>query len=216
MESESICLFEQRMAMVRVLERYGITDSRVLQAMSEVKRHLFIPREFRKACDPYGDHPCHIGSGQTISQPFIVAYMIERMELSPSQRVLEIGTGSGYAAAVLCSMGMDVSSIEILPELAAHARRELAGTSVRLRTGDGNMGWPEMSPFDRVIVSCSPEEIPHNLTEQLNNGGKMILPLGSYMQRLVIVEKEKGNISLKNDLPVRFVPMVSDRQPSRI
>jgi protein-L-isoaspartate(D-aspartate) O-methyltransferase len=208
-EQRNCCFLEQRKAMVRQLVNYGITDNRVLDAMGIVKRHMFIPEEYREDSDPYGDHPCSIGRGQTISQPFIVAYMIEKMEPLAGERILEIGTGSGYEAAVLSLMGMDVFTVEIVPELSAHAKRELAGTAVQILTGNGYLGWPEKAPFDRVLVSCSPEKIPLTLTEQMKAGGRMILPLGKNIQRLVILEKRNGNLSLKNDLPVRFVPMVS-------
>ena len=201
----------KRKNMVDLLEQLGIRDNRVLKAMETVERHLFIPDGYRIGSDPYGNHPCSIGHGQTISQPFIVAYMIEKMKLVIGEKILEIGTGSGYEAAVLDEMGVDVFTIEIVPELACHARGVL-GNRVHIREGDGFSGWPEMSPFDSVIVSCAPEDIPQSLIEQLKEGGRMILPIGKFSQCLVILEKTAGRILIKEDLPVRFVPMVQGRK----
>jgi len=201
-----------RVRMVRQLERYGIRDKKVLAAMTTLPRHLFIPEKYRDTYDPYGDHPGPIGSGQTISQPYIVAYMTERLNLKPGEKVLEIGTGSGYQAAVLAALGSEVYSIEIVPELAAHARKVLSDQdieNVHLLTGDGYKGWPEYSPFDAIIVTCGPEKIPRALVEQLKEGGRMILPLGArFHQRLVICRKKGGEVVVEEDLPVRFVPMV--------
>lgn len=199
-----------RKRMIQQLKEYGIEDKKVLAAMNKVPRHNFIPVEYR--IDPYGDHPGPIGYGQTISQPYIVAYMTERLALAPGEKILEIGTGSGYQAAVLAELGARVYSIEIIPELAEHARRVLSQEGfedVQVLTGDGYKGWPEHAPFDAVIVTCAPTEIPVALVEQLKNGGRMILPLGgrSY-QRLVICRKRGGEVVVEEDLPVRFVPMV--------
>ena len=183
--------------MVRQLERHGIRDKKVLAAMKIVPRHLFIPEKYRDTYDAYGDHPGPIGYGQTISQPYIVAYMTERLDLKPGEKVLEIGTGSGYQAAVLAALGAKVYSIEIVPELAAHARKVLSDQdieNVHLLTGDGYKGWPENSPFDAIIVTCGPEKIPRALVEQLKEGGRMILPLGArFHQRLVICRKKGGS-----------------------
>ncbi len=198
--------------MVRQLERHGIRDKKVLAAMETVPRHLFIPEKYRDTYDPYGDHPGPIGYGQTISQPYIVAYMTERLDLKPGEKVLEIGTGSGYQAAVLAALGAEVYSIEIVSGLAEHARTVLADQSiekVHLLTGDGYKGWPEHAPFDAIIVTCGPEKIPRALVEQLKEGGRMILPLGARShQRLVICRKKDGEVVVEEDLPVRFVPMV--------
>jgi protein-L-isoaspartate(D-aspartate) O-methyltransferase len=203
---------ESRDRMVRQLEEYGISDERVLAAMRAVPRHLFIPEKYRDTFAAYGDHPGPIGYGQTISQPYIVAYMTEQLDLKPGEKVLEIGTGSGYQAAVLASLGAEVYSIEIIPELADHARKVLADQgvdNVHILTGDGYKGWPEYSPFDAIIVTCGPERIPRLLVEQLKEEGRMILPLGSrYHQRLVICRKKGGEVMVEEDLPVRFVPMV--------
>jgi protein-L-isoaspartate(D-aspartate) O-methyltransferase len=198
-------------AMVAVLRGYKIQDARVLEAMARVRRHVYIPEELRDHVDPYGDHPCPIGFGQTISQPFIVAYMTQRMELKPGAKILEIGTGSGYQAAVLAELGAEVYSVEIVPELADHARRALAAEgygSVKVRTGDGYQGWPEHAPFDSIIVTCAPNQIPPKLVEQLKDGGRMILPVGSGIQQLVVLDKSGDTFREVPDMYVRFVPMV--------
>ena len=206
----------ERRDMVEVLRRYGIRDSRVLSTMGRVRRHLFIPAPLREHGVAYGDHPCPIGRDQTISQPYIVAYMTERLSLQPGERVLEIGTGSGYQAAVLADLGADVYSIEIIPELAAHARQSLVsegyGDRVYVLSGDGYRGWPEHAPFDAIIATCAPEEVPPALVAQLREDGRMILPVGVRGQRLVILKKAQGKIEQIDDLPVRFVPMVTGQR----
>lgn len=202
---------EDRQRMVRELEIYGIRSPDVLKAMGKLPRHRFIPAPFRASADPYGDHPCPIGHGQTISQPYIVAYMTERMAPRPGEKVLEIGTGSGYQAAVLAELGAKVFSIEIIPPLADHARLALAEANlpVQVLTGDGYLGWPQEAPFDVIIVTCAPEQIPEALTKQLREDGRMILPIGEAgHQRLVIMRKKQGDITIEEDLAVRFVPMV--------
>ena len=201
----------QRKAMVEVLRRYRIRDERIIEAMGKVRRHMYLPEALRHRVDAYGDHPCPIGHGQTISQPYIVAYMTQHIAPKPGMRILEIGTGSGYQAAVLAELGAEVYTIEIVPELAEHARRVLAAegyTGVRVRCGDGYMGWPEEAPFDAIIVTCAPDAVPDALVAQLRDGGRMILPVGSGVQRLVILEKEGGSVREIPDLFVRFVPMV--------
>lgn len=201
----------EREAMVSVLRLYGIRDDRVLAAMRKVRRHVFIPEDYRNRRDAYGDHPCPIGHGQTISQPYIVAYMTEKITPKPGEKILEIGTGSGYQAAILAECGADVYSIELIPELAQHARAVLASEGykkVHVLTGDGYKGWPEHSPFDAIIVTCAPEDMPQTLVAQLKDGGRMILPLGAGFQRLVIMRKRDSKIVQEDDLPVRFVPMV--------
>jgi len=202
--------------MVQQLRAYGITNGNVLVAMGEIRRHMYIPESFRDLRTAYGDHPCPIGFDQTISQPFIVAYMTECLAPRPGERILEIGTGSGYQAAVLAECGADVHTIEIIPELARHAesvlRAEGYAEQVHVRAGDGYKGWPEHAPFDGIIVTCAPGEIPPALVEQLREGGRMILPLGEWGdQRLVILAKRGGKVEVKDDLPVRFVPMVHGR-----
>ncbi len=201
----------KRDLMVQQLRDYGIKDNNVLRAMGIVRRHMFIPESLRKMETAYGDHPYPIGYDQTISQPYIVAYMTEKLELQPGRKVLEIGTGSGYQAALLAECGADVYSIEIIPKLAEHARKALKSEGydkVRVLTGDGYNGWPEYAPFDAIIVTCAPEDVPQTLREQLAEGGRMIVPVGKWVQRLVIFEKKEGRILQMDDLPVRFVPMV--------
>ncbi len=206
---------KMRDAMIEQLRRYKITDARVLKAMGKVRRHLFIPEQFRQDNTAYGDHPWPIGYDQTISQPYIVAYMTEKMNLKTGEKALEIGTGSGYQAAVLAEMGAEVFSIEIIPQLADHARKALKSEGydkIKILTGDGYKGWPEHAPFDVILVACAPEKIPRALVEQLNENGRMIIPVGEYSQRLVIVRKKEGQIILEEDLPVRFVPMVHGKE----
>jgi protein-L-isoaspartate(D-aspartate) O-methyltransferase len=201
----------KRDAMIEQLKRYGIKDRRVLDAMAAVRRHVFIPDAARGQSDPYGDHPCPIGYDQTISQPYIVAYMTECLALHPGERVLEIGTGSGYQAAVLAELGARVYSIEILAPLAEHARAALKAEGydgVNVRTGDGYKGWPRYAPYDAIIVTCAPDAVPDALVEQLAEGGRMIVPVGEGVQRLVILRKREGRVRRQDDLPVRFVPMV--------
>lgn len=203
----------KRAEMVKLLRLFGIKDERVLAAMGKAQRHMFIPEDYRNRSDAYGDHPCPIGHDQTISQPYIVAYMTEKMNVKPGDKVLEIGTGSGYQAAILAECGADVYSIELIPELAQHARTVLAkeGYKAHVLTGDGYRGWPEHKPFDVIIVTCAPENIPSALVDQLQEGGRMILPVGSGFQRLVILRKKNGKIQEEDDLPVRFVPMVRQK-----
>ncbi len=202
---------EERERMVEVLIRRGIRNQDLLEAMRTVPRHLFIPEEYRDTYDAYGDHPGPIGHRQTISQPYIVAYMTERMGVEPGEKILEIGTGSGYQAAILAALGAEVYSIEIIPELAEHAEKVLTEEGfgdVRVLAGDGYQGWPEDILFDAVIVTAAPAEIPERLVEQLKDGGRMILPLGTWSQRLVICRKRGDEIEIEQDIPVRFVPMV--------
>ncbi len=206
----------RRTEMVQQLRAYGITNAQVLAAMGQVRRHMYLPEEFRDLRTAYGDHPCPIGFDQTISQPFIVAYMTEVIRPRPGEKVLEIGTGSGYQAAVLAECGAEVYTIEIIPELARHAetvlRAEGYADRVQVLAGDGYQGWPEHAPFDHIIVTCAPEKIPQALVAQLKEGGRMILPVGeSGDQRLVILTKHAGRVEKQDDLPVRFVPMVHGR-----
>ena len=201
----------EREEMMRVLRRRKIQDERVLAAMATVRRHVYIPEDLRARADAYGDHPCPIGHGQTISQPFIVAYMTQRMELKPAARVLEIGTGSGYQAAILAELGAEVYSIETIPALADHARSALAAEGygrVHLKTGDGYQGWPEHAPYDAIIATCAPTAIPAALVAQLKDGGRMVLPVGGEVQQLVILEKTGDIVREIPDIHVRFVPMV--------
>jgi protein-L-isoaspartate(D-aspartate) O-methyltransferase len=181
----------------------------VLQAMMRVPRHRFVPDAMRPYA--YEDRPLPIGNGQTISQPYIVAYMTEVLQLEPAHRVLEIGTGSGYQAAVLAEIAKQVYSIEIVPELADRARRALAETGYRnvdVRTGDGYVGWPEHAPFDRIIATAAPPDIPKPLVDQLAVGGIMVVPVGTGYQEIVIISKTAQGVTQKRTIEVRFVPMV--------
>ena len=199
--------------MVKQLSRrYRIRDERVLCAMAEIPRHLFVPERFRPFADPYGDHPGPIGYDQTISQPYIVAYMTEKLNPQLGEKVLEIGTGSGYQAAVLAALGAEVYTIETVPQLAKHARQVLTeqGTErIHLCCGDGYAGWPEAAPFDVIIGTCAPEDVPPILADQMAEGGRMLLPVGGkWLQRLVIFRQYGGVLIHEEDIPVRFVPMV--------
>jgi protein-L-isoaspartate(D-aspartate) O-methyltransferase len=208
-------LQKERNYMVHVLRSYNIRDKRVLSAMGKVRRHMYIPESYRWRYNPYGDHPCPIGYGQTISQPYIVAYMTEQMKVKPGEKVLEVGTGSGYQAAVLAELGAKVYSIEIVKELAAHARSVLNAEGykdVQVLRGDGYQGWPEHAPYDIIIVTCAPHKVPQKLVEQLKEGGRMIIPVGRIFQRLVILRKKDGKVKRQNDLGVRFVPMVREKK----
>jgi protein-L-isoaspartate(D-aspartate) O-methyltransferase len=187
----------------------GIRDPRVLAAMGRVPRHEFVPAGLR--ADAYLDQPLPIGQGQTISQPYVVAFMTERLEPTPQDRVLEIGTGSGYQAAVLAGLVREVYSVEIIETLAAQAietLRRVGCTNVQVRVGDGYRGWPEHAPYDAVIVTCAPDHVPAPLFEQLREGGRMIIPVGELGdQELVLLRKVGGALTRQAVLGVRFVPM---------
>lgn len=213
MSDEDAGWAQERQDMVAQLQVYHITNTCVLAAMRKIRRHMFIPANVRNRGDAYADGPCPIGYRQTISQPFIVAYMTEKLALKPGDTVLEIGTGSGYQAAVLAECGADVYTIEIIPELARHARAALDAEGyqrVHIQTSDGYKGWPEHSPFDAIIVTCAPDEVPKTLVDQLKEGGCLIAPVGRGSQRLVILRKQRGQVEREEDLPVRFVPMVRE------
>lgn len=188
-----------------------VEDPKVLLAMRLVPRHLFVPEVYQDLA--YRNSPLLIGHNQTISQPFIVAHMSELLELKPEHRVLEIGTGSGYQAAVLGELCEHVYSIEIVAPLgkkAAKLLEELGYDQVQVRIGDGYEGWPEAAPFDRIIVTCAPEDIPQALLDQLATGGRMVIPVGGQYETQYMVEvnkDKKGRISRKEHYPVRFVPM---------
>jgi protein-L-isoaspartate(D-aspartate) O-methyltransferase len=202
----------ERQAMVeRQIAARGIRDPRVLAAMREVPRHVFVPEAVSERA--YADTPLPIGRGQTISQPYIVALMTELAELQPGDRVLEIGTGSGDQAAVLATLGCRVWSIEIVEPLAAEAAARLAGLGydrVQVRAGDGYRGWPEAAPFDAVLVTAAPPRIPEPLLEQLAEGGRLVAPVGDGIQHLTVVSKDEGALSRRVVLPVRFVPMTGE------
>jgi len=189
----------------------GIKNKAVLNAMLTVKRHLFVPEKYQNAA--YHDRPLPIEEGQTISQPYIVAYMTEILDLTKTDRILEVGTGSGYQAAVLAEICDSVFSIEIFSLLGNKAEqllREEGYNNVYIKIGDGYLGWEEKSPFDAIIVTCSPKHIPQPLINQLAEGGKMIIPVGpSNHQKLILMKKTKGKLMRKEVLPVRFVPMIN-------
>jgi protein-L-isoaspartate(D-aspartate) O-methyltransferase len=191
------------------LARRGIEDTRVLAAMRSVPRHRFVPDRLEDFA--YDDRPLPICYGQAISQPFMVARMTEALQLQGGERVLEIGTGSGYQAAVLAELARRVYSIEIVPELAAGARRVLAEAgydNVEVREGNGHFGWPGRAPFPRIIVTAAPPEIPRTLVDQLAVGGRMVLPVGVGAQEIVLVSLTADGVREERALPVRFVPMV--------
>jgi protein-L-isoaspartate(D-aspartate) O-methyltransferase len=187
-----------------------IKDPSVLRAMRELPRHEFVPEALR--AEAYHDRPLSIGHGQTISQPYIVAFMTEHLHLQPGDRVLEIGTGSGYQAAVLSRLAAEVFSIEIIAPLAQRAAgvlERLGIKNVRVKADDGYAGWPEHAPFDAIIVTCAPEAVPAPLVAQLKDGGRMIIPVGDTrgVQELYLLRKVNGNVERTAVLPVRFVPM---------
>lgn len=193
----------------------GITDEAVLAAMREVPRHQFVPESQRHAA--YDDCPLPIGEGQTISQPYIVALMTQALNLAPGEKVLEIGTGSGYQAAVLAEIVDEVYTIEILEDLGRRARetlRRLGYSQVEVKIGDGYLGWEEHAPYDAIIVTCAPEHIPQPLVDQLAEGGRMVIPVGpqGYTQTLTLVEKKGGQVHQKEIIPVLFVPMTGDHE----
>jgi protein-L-isoaspartate(D-aspartate) O-methyltransferase len=198
--------------MVDLIERRGVSDSATLAAMRRVPRHEFVPAEHVR--DAYADSPLPIGYGQTISQPYIVAYMTEIIRPRPGMKVLEVGTGSGYQAAVLAATGCEVYTVEIFEALATSARERLARLGfdrATVRHGDGHFGWAEQAPFDAVIVTAAAGYIPPRLVEQLRPGGRMIIPVGSVqgVQYLILVEKDRrGEVTTRTLLPVRFVPML--------
>lgn len=192
------------------IEARGIRDANVLRALRNVPRHQFVPPEMTPQA--YDDRPLLIGHGQTISQPYIVAFMTEALQVRPEDRVLEIGTGSGYQAAVLSLLAKQVYTIEIVPALARSSKallHQLGYFNVTVREGDGYAGWPDQAPFDRVILTAAPPELPQALVDQLKPGGRLIAPVGAADQELILVEKQKdGSLKKRSVLPVRFVPMV--------
>jgi protein-L-isoaspartate(D-aspartate) O-methyltransferase len=197
-----------RMVKEQIVMR-GVVLDRVVAAMRKVPREEFVPAEFRD--ESYKDGPLPIGHGQTISQPYIVAVMTEKLRLQPKERVLEIGTGSGYQAAILAELGAEVYSIEIIESLAQTAEstlRRLGYKNVHIKTGDGYKGWPEEAPFDACIVTCAPNHVPQPLIDQLKEGGRMLIPVGEkFAQQLYLLEKKNGRTEQSAILPVRFVPM---------
>ena len=190
----------------------GIANRDVLDAMRTVPRHAFVPHALEEQA--YADWPLPIGCDQTISQPFIVAYMTETLHVKKRDKVLEIGTGSGYQAAVLAHMGIDVYSIEIIPKLGERAVSTLAGLGylVHCRIADGYLGWPAHAPFDGIIVTAAPPRIPEPLVQQLKEGGRMVIPVGRVEQTLGVYRKQGDRLVGRQTLPVRFVPMTGSAQ----
>ncbi len=209
-------LAAQRRHMVETqIRRRGITNPAILTAMERVPRHPFVPEEYLDLA--YEDRPLPIGKDQTISQPFIVAYMTDALELKPTDRVLEIGLGSGYQAAVLSQLASQVYSMEILPELARRTARvlgELGYPNIHVRVGDGRAGWPEEAPFDAIIATAAPAEVPQALLDQLAPGGRMVIPLGTVVQELKRIRRspEGAGFDAESLMGVRFVPMTGTGQ----
>ena len=213
-QGDSLVVARQRM--VEQIRARGVTDPEVLAAVAAVPRHLFVPEPERR--EAYEDHPLAIGNGQTISQPYMVALMTSLLDLHPGrgQRVLEVGTGSGYQAAVLSRLAADVYSIEILAPLGKRAQSTLAQLgfrNVHLRIGDGYKGWENASPFDAIIVTAAPPHIPEPLIAQLKTGGKMVIPVGNTLQNLLVLTKRAdGGVETSKVMPVLFVPMTGEAQ----
>ncbi|MGB9698569.1 MAG: protein-L-isoaspartate(D-aspartate) O-methyltransferase [Thermodesulfobacteriota bacterium] len=211
-EDPSLIAARQRMV-ERDLKGRDIKDPKVLEIMGRIPRHLFVDPSFRNQA--YADHPLPIGEGQTISQPYIVAFMTQTLQIKPGERVLEIGTGSGYQAAVLAELTDQVYTIEIRETLAKKAAarlKKLGYDKVRVKYGDGYFGWEEAAPFDAIIVTCAANHIPPPLLKQLNEGGRLVIPLGSttYFQTLTLITKKKGKPEVQHLLGVSFVPMIGE------
>ena len=212
--SEPYAAARQRMV-EEDLKARDITDARVLQAMGKVGRHLFVEEGLRNRA--YADYPLSIGEGQTISQPYIVALMTQWLSPKPGEKVLEIGTGSGYQAAILAELGAKVFTIEIRPTLAQKAAallKRLGYTQVSVKAGDGYFGWKENAPFDAIIITCAANHIPPSLIEQLKEGGKLIVPLGetTFHQTLTLITRVKGDLKVREITGVRFVPMTGEAE----
>ncbi len=197
---------------VEQIERRGIKDRKVLDALYKIERHLFVDEKFMRHA--YDDTPLPIGRGQTISQPYIVALMTELLQVDKNDKVLEIGTGSGYQAAVLALLAEKVYTIEIVPELGLRAEKllkKLNFRNIEVKIGDGYLGWPEKAPFDKIILTCAPPKVPSALIEQLKDGGLIVAPVGEYLQELVVIRKNGSSITERKIIPVRFVPMIKSR-----
>ena len=204
---EGFARMRERMVAEQMAAR-DIKDPRVLAAMGKVPRHLFVPADQQRLA--YEDHPLPIGKDQTISQPYIVAYMSQALELKPTDKVLEIGTGSGYQAAVLGELAREVYTIEIVKELADRATKTLADAGYRnihVRHGDGYAGWPEQAPFHAIMVTAAPDHVPQPLIDQLAPGGRMVIPVGDYFQELRVIHRTEKGVVERTTLSVRFVPL---------
>ena len=207
---------QRRLMVERQIQARGIRDARVLDVMRRVPRHEFVPIQVR--AQAYDDHPLPIGEEQTISQPYIVAYMTEELRVGKKSKVLEIGTGSGYQAAVLAELCDEVYTIEIVPPLAERARatlQRLGYRNVHVRAGDGYKGWPEAAPFDRIIVTAAPDHIPQPLIDQLAVGGRMVIPVGETFQQMTIVTKTASGVTEQRTIDVVFVPMTGEAQKQK-
>ena len=192
------------------IRRRGISDKKVLKAMLKVPRHLFVPEQMRELA--YGDEPLPIGEGQTISQPYIVAYMTEALKLTGKEKVLEIGTGSGYQTAILAEIVQEVYTVELIPELSRRAQKvlaELGYQNIHFLVGDGTRGWPEHAPYEAILVSAAPATVPRSLAEQLKLGGRMIIPVGTDFQELVLVTRTESGWQEERLIGVRFVPLIT-------
>jgi len=205
---------EKRWQMVenQIISR-GIQDSKLIQAMITIPRHKFIPENLREYA--YGDNPIPIGMEQTISQPYIVALMTELLKLKEGEKVLEVGTGSGYQTAILAEMGCEVFTIEIVESLVEKARQVLESLgykNIHHKIGDGYSGWPEYAPYDAIIVTAAPDHIPQPLIEQLKVNGRMVIPVGDQYQELILIKKREKGVEMKTVTPVRFVPMTGEAQ----
>jgi protein-L-isoaspartate(D-aspartate) O-methyltransferase len=189
----------------------GVKEPRVLAAMLKVERHLFVPKDLHPTA--YSDQPLPIGEGQTISQPYIVALMTELLDLKGEERVLEVGTGSGYQAAILAELAREVYTIEIIEKLATSAEKlllDLGYKNIKVKAGDGYLGWPEAAPFDAIIVTCAPDHIPRPLMDQLREGGRIVIPVGEFNQELKKIVNRGGKLETTNVIPVIFVPMTGE------
>ncbi|KAA3610503.1 MAG: protein-L-isoaspartate(D-aspartate) O-methyltransferase [Calditrichaeota bacterium] len=212
MAEDQFTQLRSEMVKRQILAR-GVKDTLVINAMKTVPRHKFVPEEDQAAA--YNDEARSIGKGQTISQPYIVAFMTDELRIKPGDRVLEIGTGSGYQASILAQIADTVYSMEIIEELAESAQKTITSLgyeNIIIKQGDGYLGWPEQAPFDAIMVTAAPSTIPPRLLEQLKVGGRMILPVGKYVQELVVISKNNGGHTMDSVLPVRFVPMTGKIQ----
>ncbi len=201
-----------RLKMVETIKTYGVVNDRILNIMNSIPRHLFLPNDAGNS-ESYGDYPIDIGFGQTISQPYMVAYMTKCLDIRDTDKILEIGTGSGYQTAILALLCSHVYTIEIVPELLSHAIKiiEMLGiNNVSFHRANGYDGLDADQSFDKILVACAPESIPENLICQLANNGEMILPVGKFNQLLYIITKKDGRITQKEDIDVRFVPMIKN------
>ncbi|MCM8773359.1 MAG: protein-L-isoaspartate(D-aspartate) O-methyltransferase [Candidatus Omnitrophica bacterium] len=205
---DNFYILRERMVKEQIIKR-RIKDDRVIKAMLKVPRHKFVPLKWQNFS--YDDTPLPIGYQQTISQPYIVALMTELLELKGKERVLEIGTGSGYQTAILAELSKEVYTIEILEPLAFKAKKvlkELGYNNIHVKIGDGFLGWQEYAPFDGIIVTCAPKEVPPPLLEQLAEGGRLVIPVGEHFQNLKLILKREGKVLTTDIIPVRFVPML--------